>query len=214
MIQSVELQLAIDTPDLDKALNIAKEAYPYFDILEIGTPLVIEKGLTAFDVMKEHFKDKKILVDTKITDAGYLEASSVFKRKADLLTVLAMADDRTIQGALKAANEFSGKVMIDLLNTADPVKRAKEVEALGVDIICLHTAYDRKDTKNEPLAELKEVKSQVNCKIGIAGGMTKDTVKDAISLGADLIVVGGAITNQSNITKAAEEIYKIIKRED
>ena len=34
------------------------------------------------------------------------------------------------------------EVMVDLINTADPAARAAEVEALGVDIVCVHTAFD------------------------------------------------------------------------
>ena len=53
------------------------------------------------------------------------------------------------------------EVMVDLINTADPAARAAEVEALGVDIVCVHTAFDVQH-HSDPLQELRAVRGAVN----------------------------------------------------
>src|ERR1700722_19002459 len=72
------LQLALDFTDLDQACKVAAAAYPHFDLLEIGTPLIIEEGLGALQKLKARFPDKLFLADLKIMDAGHLEARSGF----------------------------------------------------------------------------------------------------------------------------------------
>ena len=53
------------------------------------------------------------------------------------------------------------EVMVDLINTADPAARAAEVEALGVDIVCVHTAFDVQH-HSDPLQELRAVRGAVD----------------------------------------------------
>eukprot|EP01045_Picozoa_sp_COSAG04_P047137 COSAG04_NODE_17442_length_469_cov_0.905405_1_plen_67_part_01 len=50
---------------------------------------------------------------------------------------------------------------MDLINTADPAARAVEVEALGVDIVCVHTAFDVQH-HSDPLQELRTVRGAVD----------------------------------------------------
>lgn len=208
-----KLQLAVDVTDTAGALRLVEQTYPFFDIVEIGTPLIIEEGLAPLETIKARFPDKQYLADVKIVDAGYIEASSAFRRGADLITVLGMADDKTVQGALKAAHEFDGQVMIDLIQVPNPVQRAKELESLGVHAICLHTAYDRQGAGIDPMAELKDIRSAVKCLLAIAGGIKLQNTGRAVSLGADIVVVGGGIIAQPDPKQAAKSIMDKIKEE-
>lgn len=78
-----------------------------------------------------------VLADLKIMDAGEHEANLAFAAGADIVTVLGVAHDETIQGVVQAARRFGGgkEVMVDLINTNNPAARAKEVAKLGVDIV-------------------------------------------------------------------------------
>src|ERR1041384_4436456 len=145
------LQLAVDVLTTSEARRIVEQVHPHFDIAEIGTPLIIEEGLAALEALKQNHPDKTYLADLKIMDAGYIEARSAFQRGANLVTVLGVTDDKTIANALKAAREFGGRIMVDLINVPDVVVRAKELERLGVPILCLHTAYDRQQSGIDPL---------------------------------------------------------------
>jgi 3-hexulose-6-phosphate synthase len=210
MSQVRQLQLAIDTTSTADAVKIAQELYPYYDIVELGTPLIIEQGLRALEAVKKKYPDKKYLADTKIADAGYIEASSAFKRGADIVTVLGVSDDATIKNVIEAARQHKGRVMADMLHVQDKPERAAELEQLGVDIICLHTAYDIQGHGVDPLQELSAVRAAVRCSLAIAGGLKLDNIKDALDKGADILVVGGGITKADNPRQTAKRIKEII----
>ena len=205
------LQLAIDTTTIDDALQLVESAYPFFDIAEIGTPLLIEQGLAALETIRGRFPDKQYLADTKIADAGHLEASSAFRRGADFVTVLGLSDDKTIRGALKAAEEHGGHVMIDMIHVTDLLGRARHLEQLGVHVICPHTAHDVQGRGTDPLVDLRNVRGVVQCPLAIAGGINLDNVQSALDMGADIIVVGGGIATAPDSRRAAKQIKRIIE---
>ncbi|HSW48649.1 MAG TPA: orotidine 5'-phosphate decarboxylase / HUMPS family protein [Bryobacteraceae bacterium] len=152
---AVLLPLALDVPNAARALEIAEAVHPQSDIAEIDTPLVIEEGLKPLETLKRRFPDKQFLADLKIMDAVFLEAGNGFSRGADNVTVLAAADDRTVAQALEAASRHGGRIMVDLINQADPVARARRLQDLGVQMICTHMAYDRQGAGIDPLRALK-----------------------------------------------------------
>ena len=204
------LQLAIDSTTIDDAIKLVAATHPFFDIAEIGTPLLIEQGLAALESIRAQYPDKQYLADTKIADAGHLEAGSAFQRGADIATVLGIADDKTIQGALQASLEHGGQVMIDMIHVTDLVGRAKHLEQLGVPIICLHTAYDVQGSGVDPLIHLQDVRAAVQCKLAIAGGINLQNVRAALDQGADIVVVGGGIAAATDSRKTAKQIKETI----
>lgn len=206
-----QLQLALDVGRTSEALSICEQVYPHFDIAEIGTPLLIEEGLAALEAVKERYPDKKYLADTKIADAGYIEAASAFRRGATIATVLAVADNRTIEGSLEAAHELGGEIMADLMHVPNRLERALELETLGVPIICLHTAYDVQKTGVDPMADLVEVRAKLSCRLALAGGLTLETAGRAAELGTDIVVVGGGVITQPSPRHAARQIHHAIR---
>ena len=211
--RNTQLQLAIDVLSTRDALTVAEKVYPYCDIVEIGTPLIIEEGVHALTAIKEKFPDKTYLADLKIMDAGDIEADSGFSRGADIVTVLAAADDITIQNALFCREKYGGQIMADLINVAKSTERAKQLQDIGVDIICVHTAYDVQSEVNNPLAELKTVRPAISCKIAVAGGLKRKNIEQVIDAGADIVIVGSAITKHADPKSEAKAIYDIIHKD-
>ena len=54
----MKLQLALDDITLEDALSLVRTVRDYIDIIEIGTPFVIEYGMEAVRVMKKEFPEK------------------------------------------------------------------------------------------------------------------------------------------------------------
>ncbi|NRA40306.1 MAG: orotidine 5'-phosphate decarboxylase [Planctomycetes bacterium] len=206
----MQLQLAIDVLSTQAALALVEKVYPYYDIAEIGTPLIIEEGMHALAALKKKFPDRDYLADLKIMDAGAIEATSGYAGGADIVTVLAAADDVTISKAVEAAQEYNAILMADLINIAEPVQRAKELEALGVDIVCVHTAYDVQSAENNPLDELQNVRAAVSCRVAVAGGLKRNNIQAVIDAGADIVIVGGAIATHADPAAEAQAIYEIL----
>lgn len=209
MARKLELQIALDCLRVEEALRLMEQVHPYVDIVEIGTPLIFEAGLAAVEQIKSRYPDKSCVADLKIMDAGRVEASSGFKRGADIVTILGVAADMTIQAALEAAADHGGKVMADLINAPDPVRRCGELDALGVPILCLHTAFDRQGVEKADAQPLAEVRRQTTCRLAVAGGITLDTMPAVIQNGADVVIVGGAIARDPNPGEAAAAMKQL-----
>ena len=153
----MKLQIALDTLSLEECIILLEQTKGNVDIAEVGTPFIIEEGMRPVRELKKRFPEIEILADTKIMDAGELEASSAFKAGADIVTVLGVSNDETILGAIKAAKQHGGKIMIDMIAVKNLVERAKEIDAMGVDYICVHTAFDVQKSGKDPLDELKMI---------------------------------------------------------
>lgn len=205
----MKLQLALDTLTLEECLELVKDIQAYVDIIEIGTPILLEEGLRAVSDMKQRYPHLSVLADTKIMDAGEYEAGQCFKAGADIVTVLGVSHLTTIAGVVKAAKTYGGKVMVDMIDVPDLAQRTAEIDALGVDYICVHTAFDLQSSGANPLAELNTIKGVLkHAQAGVAGGVKLATIDAIVALKPEIIVVGGGITNQADriaVAKALKE---------
>ena len=108
----MKLQLALDDITLENAVELVKSVEAHIDIIEVGTPMVIEYGMEAVRTMKKNFPGKEVLADLKIMDAGYYEAEEALKAGADYITVLGVTDNLTIKGCVDAAAAYNGQVVV------------------------------------------------------------------------------------------------------
>ena len=208
----MKLQLALDTLTLEECMTLLQETRGSVDIAEVGTPFIIEEGMRPVREFKQHFPEIEILADAKIMDAGELEAETAFKAGADIVTVLGASNDETILGAVKAAKKYNGKIMIDMIAVKDLEARAKEIDAMGVDYICVHTTFDVQQTGKNPLVELMIVNRVItHAKSAVAGGVKLATIDAIASEGAAVVVVGGAICNAKDRAAAAKEMKQHLK---
>jgi 3-hexulose-6-phosphate synthase/6-phospho-3-hexuloisomerase len=90
------------------------------------------------------------------------------------------------------------------------VDRAAEVEKMGAKYVCIHVGIDQQMKGENPLQDIKDVKEAVNITIATAGGLNSENIPDVISAGADIVIVGGAITKASNLLDATKIIRKSI----
>jgi 3-hexulose-6-phosphate synthase/6-phospho-3-hexuloisomerase len=198
-----KVQIALDVLSIKEALDIAKKCHG-IHLIEVGTPLIKSEGVKAITELKEHFPDKIIVADMKTMDTGYLETEIAAKAGADIVSILAVADDNTIKGAINAGKKLGIKICCDLINVKDPVKRAKELEKLGVDYLSLHIGIDQQKKSKYPYPTLRKICETVKIPVAAAGGLTDKNVKDVIKAGADIIIIGSFITKSkdpSNATK-------------
>lgn len=209
----MELQLALDLVDIPGAKQVVKEVAEYIDIVEIGTPVVINEGLRAVKEIKEAFPSLRVLADLKIMDAGGYEVMKASEAGADIITVLGVSDDLTIQGAVAEARKLNKKIMVDMINVKDIEGRAKEIDELGVDYICVHSGYDHQAAGKNSFEELTAIRRVVkNAKTAIAGGIKLSTLPEVIDANPDLVIVGGGITGQEDKKATAAEMKRLVKQ--
>lgn len=208
----MKLQLALDTYDLPQSLEILEQLADVVDIVEIGTPFIIRDGVRAVEAVKGAFPELCVLADLKIMDGGYFEAELAFEAGADMVTVLSVAEDATINDVVRAGHEYHKKVMADLIASPDVRKRASELDGFGLDYLCVHTAFDIQHTGQNSLIQLIEIKSVIKkTKTAIAGGVKLDTLVEVLMHKPDIIIVGMGITGQADKRLVAQEIRKMIR---
>jgi len=201
------LQVALDLLELKRALQIAQESVSGgADWIEAGTPLIKSEGMPAVRSLRDHFPDSVIVADMKVADTGTLEVEMAAKAGANIVCVLADADDSVICEAVRAARQYGIKIMADLINISDPISRARELESMGVDIICAHVGIDQQMTGKNSVDLLTSLSGQVGIPIAVAGGIDAESAGQSVLHGADIVIVGGNIVRSANVTESTKKI--------
>ena len=207
----VTLQVALDFVDLPRAIEVAREAVAGgVDWIEAGTPLIKAEGLNAVRELKATFPDKLVYADMKTMDAGRVEVEYAAKAGAGLVNVLGAASDSTIRECIEAAHNYGCKLIVDMIEVADPVARARQAEAWGADCVGIHTAIDQQMRGEAPFETLRAVADAVSIPVSVAGGINSETAAAAVAAGAGIVVVGGAIIKATDATDAAAQIRRAV----
>jgi len=201
------LQVALDILELKRALQIAQESLDGgADWIEAGTPLIKSEGMQAIRSMRDRFPDTILVADMKVADTGTLEVEMAAKAGANIVCVLADADNSVIAEAVRASRLYGIRIMADLINVKDPVSRAGELEAMGVDIICAHAGIDQQMMGKSSLDLLADLAGQVHIPLAVAGGIDAKSAGPAVRCGADIVIVGGHIVRSADVTKSTKKI--------
>ncbi|MBC7724042.1 MAG: orotidine 5'-phosphate decarboxylase [Burkholderiaceae bacterium] len=206
----MQLQVAIDFLTTDDALALAAKVADSVDIIELGTPLIKSAGLSVVTAMKQAHPDKIVFADLKTMDAGELEADIAFTAGADLVTVLGVAGDSTIAGAVKAARAHGKGIVVDLIGVADKAARAQEVTALGAEFVEMHAGLDEQVEAGFTFGTLLEAGRASGVAFSVAGGVSIATIGSVQQAGARVAVAGAAIYGADDPAAAAAELRAAI----
>ncbi len=203
--------MALDLLELDRSIQIAKEAVAGgADWIEAGTPLIKSEGMDAVRELKRALPKTLIVADMKTVDTGSMEVEMAAKAGADIVAMLATSDNSTVLDALRAARQYGVKIMMDLLTVPDPVARASELEALGVDYICVHVGIDQQMTGRDIIDFLNQIVNKVHIPVAAAGGIDAQSGAEAIASGAGIVIVGGSVVRSADVAASARKIREAI----
>ncbi len=150
----------------------------------------------------------------KILDTGNLEARMAADATADAVVVSGLAPLSTIEKAITEAKKVGIYSVIDMLNVSNPVKVIQSLK-VKPDIVELHRAIDVEETSHA-WGDIPALKKAAGGKllVATAGGIRTNVVKDALKAGADILVVGRAITASKDVSHAADEFLEQLNREE
>ena len=210
-----QLQLAVDLVDTNTFLGMIHALKPYIDIFEMGTPFILQHGVTIVEKIHEMHPDITLLADVKICDGGVVETKMFCDCGAKYITVMARTNDATIANCIRTAHECGAEVVVDLMCVEDLKRRVLELEALGADVLAAHIAHDQY-TQYEitPIKSIAELSGLVKtARTSVAGGIRLDTVKDYLQYDPAIIIVGGGILNAENPVDMARRFSEILHGE-
>jgi 3-hexulose-6-phosphate synthase len=147
----------------------------------------------------------------KIVDGAQYESELAFDAGADIVTVLAAAEDETIAISAHTAQSYGKEIMVDLIGVKRKLDRVSEIDKLGARYLCVHRATDlgpRGDGLQNELKQLRAVSGSTS--IAVAGGIDLKTLKAMKDPLPDIAIVGSYITADSNRREAAQRIRQAI----
>ena len=209
------LQVALDLVDMAKVASVLT-GLPENDhlIIEAGTPLIKKFGLSVLSEIRKYKPNAFIIADLKILDTGNLEARMAADATADAVVISGLAPTSTMEKAIAEARKVGIYSIIDMLNVQNP---ARVIEKLKVkpDIVELHRAIDVEETAHA-WGDIPAIRKAAGGKllVATAGGVRVNVVKDALKAGADILVVGRAITASKDVGHAADEFLEQLNREE
>jgi bifunctional enzyme Fae/Hps len=209
------LQVALDLVEIQKVTKVLSEL-PENDhlIIEAGTPLIKKFGLQIISDIRKIRPNAFIIADMKVLDTGNLEARMAADASADAVVISGLAPASTLEKAIAEAKKTGIYSVIDMLNVPDPVKVLKSLK-VKPEVVELHRAIDAEGTAHA-WGDIPALKKAAGGKllVATAGGIRVDVVKDAAKAGADIIVVGRAITASKDIHTAADLFLEQLNREE
>ena len=219
----MKLQVTLDTMDVESGIALLAAIAPYVDIIEVGTPLLLDAGMQAIDQVKEAFPDVEVLADTKIWHDGTRIAASAFAHGADMVSVLAGTTDAEIEAVVAYAAEQGRSVAADLSGVGGLVRRATELEDLGVRYMVVPSGLRRFHKEDDdafhrntramggtPLALVRNVMRGLarTTEVAVVDNITLDNLDDVLATGPGVLLVGRAILKATDPIAAAAEFKR------
>ncbi len=206
------LQVAFDLTELSSVLTVLDQL-PKSDhiILEAGTPLIKRYGLGVIREMRKARPSAFIVADLKTLDTGNLEARLAADEAADAVVVSGLASTSTIDKAIEEANKTGIYVIVDMLNVDRPESVLAALKNKP-DIVELHRAIDTEDLAHG-WGNISHVKKYTKL-VAVAGGIRQGNIEEALKSGANILVVGRAITAARDVEGAARVFLEGLKQSD
>ncbi|MCC6010776.1 MAG: orotidine 5'-phosphate decarboxylase, partial [Desulfurococcaceae archaeon] len=118
--------------------------------------------------------------------------------------------NETLIEASAAKKEHGILLIVDLISSRDPYKRALEVAKYEPDVVLFHVGISVQRARGVTAAELVEeavrVKEETSVKVAVAGGLKTGAIKPLVERGVDIVVVGSAITSAQDPVEATRRI--------
>ncbi len=212
------LQVAMDLVDMNHMARVLTEL-PKNDhlIIEAGTPLIKQFGLSIIGEIRKLRPDAFIIADLKTLDTGNLETRMCANASADAVVISGLAPISTIEKAVLEARKTGIYAVVDMLNVESPLNLVKALAKINAlpHVVEMHRAIDAEGSEYA-WGDIPAIKKAAGGKILVAtaGGIRVNVAKKALASGADILVVGRAITASKNIQHAAEEFLEEINSEE
>jgi bifunctional enzyme Fae/Hps len=206
------LQISLDNPDMEKAKKVLAQL-PGSDriIVEVGTPLIKRYGTRAINELRQTAKDSFMVADLKTLDVGKVEVDIAYEDTADAVVAAGLAPPETLNAFVHEAKRVGIYGIIDMLNVEDTVAKLKSLKEFP-DVIILHRGIDQETGRTSGLERIKLIRETFSEKrflIAVAGGIIPETAKEALTLGADIIIVGRYITQSKDVERAVRDFLEL-----
>ncbi len=211
------LQIALDVPDWDVQKKVL-EALPQSEkiIIEAGTPLIKRYGIDIVKKLKKYFPNNMILADLKTLDVGAIEVNFTNEAGAHAAVVSGLANKLSIDKFLAECKKLGVIGVMDMMELQEPLVKIKKLEEKP-DVLIFHRGIDTESGETNPKEKWKLIpkikqyyKPEHDVLLSVAGGVNPETGKEALEMGADILIVGRYITGSEDVKAATQKMLDIL----
>ena len=188
----MKLQISFELTNIDEAIAIAKDVADFGDVIEVGSLLLLSQGVEAVEAFRAAFPDKILLADAKLCDRATDMINLCVDAGANIVTVLAGTDNRTILRASDTAHKRGAKISLDLVDAYSMGQSARDAKSLGADMVLFHRSHDGDDV-TKLTEEWQVTRGNTDVPIFISGNITREKIDQVRTLAPDGVIVGAAI---------------------
>ena len=221
---------AIDTSDIDKALELVRQISPHVGGIKLGLEFFTSCGLLGLEKIKE--LEIPIFIDLKLYDIPNTvkqSLSNILQFEPAYTTLHLSGGSEMLIECVNVKNKLNSKTKLigvtmltsfnDELISEIGIEKSvnenvKQLTQLAVNcgmdgIVC--SPLEISEVKNTHENKLQIISPGIRGKDSLANDQKRTlSAKEAIDAGADILVVGRPITNAKDPAKAAENIYSEI----
>lgn len=209
----IELQIALDRIELDRAVAITAAVAGTVDGVEVGTSLVKRYGMAAVEAVAEAAGDQAwVLADLKTADDAAYEFGLAFDAGARAATVLGVASRATVEAAGRLAAERGREVVVDLM-LLDERQRTDLAARTGAEtVLAAHVGKDDQAAGADPVAQLGAWAR--GRRLAVAGGLGVADVPALRGYDGLRLIVGSAVTRAADPAAAVAELDAARRQQD
>ncbi len=204
------LEVAFDIPDWRRVEGIIR-ALPDHEavIIEAGTPLVKRYGVEVCKKIHQIRPRAVVLADLKTISEGAREAKMAAEATADVASFAGVGPIEVQEEFIETCHNLGVAPLLDTINLHDPLPVLNEL-SVKPDVVELHRAIDLELTDaSHQWGNIREIKAAIGGgPVAVAGGIRVPKVKEAMASGAEILVVGRAITVAKDINNAAKAFLR------
>jgi bifunctional enzyme Fae/Hps len=205
------LEVAFDIPDWRRVEGVIR-GLPNHDavVIEAGTPLIKRYGVEVVKKIHQIKPESVVLADLKTLSSGKREARMAAEATADVIAFSGLAPIETQEEFIEECREVGALALLDTINLHDPVEVINQLK-VKPDIVEIHRAIDLELTDaGYQWGNIEEIRQACggDALVAVAGGIKVPKVKEAQASGADILVVGRAITCAKDVNGAAKAFLR------
>ncbi len=206
------LQIALDIVSIEDLENVLSKIPINKKILiEAGTPLIKKFGVSIIDKIRKYHPESYVIADMKTLDVGWLEVIIASEGSANAIAISGLASVETIETSLEEGKRQEVDIILDCMNVNKPKELLDSLSRIP-EIVLFHRGIDQENNIDHPWEIIKEIKSSYpESLIAVAGGLNLETSQRALNNGANIIVVGRAITQAKDISEITNGFLHLLQ---
>ena len=179
-------------------LKLVKEWISYgFEVVAAGGVTTVSDVVNLTKAGTEGAIIGKALYEGTITLSNAIKAATPSNLTRRVIACLDIKDGRVVKGT----------GFVDLVDSGDPLERAKSYSDTGADELVLLDIAATNEARKNRVELVKQVARLINIPFTIGGGISElDDIKRLLLAGADKVSIGSAaVTNPEFVSQAVEE---------